>query len=187
MDFMQSSPLLLVLGTVLIYSGFGVSPWGIYTEQNIQVKLKLLDAQPGRWFVGQMFVIVGGMVAVAGLLSLIPNFRESPGTLLALAGGVAFVLGHIFWFWEVGLRAIRPERFAKNELPGWLYSTYSFFTLLALAAIGAAFWLQGTHALLGAGIFLGAGLVLVLTFLDRGVPPFVYYALTLIIGLRLLF
>jgi hypothetical protein len=187
MDYIQSSPLLLILGTVLIYSGFGTSPWGIYTEQNIQAKLKLLEAQPWRWFWGQALVIVGGMVAVAGLLGLIPLFRESRGALLALLAGAGFVLGHIFWFWEVGLRAVRPQRFAKNELPGWWYRTYSIFVLLALAAIGAAFWLQGTHAVLGAGLFGGAGLILVLTIMNKGVPPFLYYAMTLTIGLTLLF
>ena len=187
MNNIQIPALLLIFGTVLIYTGFGVSPWGIYTEQNIQAKLNLLAAQPGRWFWGQMIVIVGGMVAVVGLLSLKSNFRESPGALLALSGGVAFVLGHIFWFWEVGLRAVRPERFAKNELPGWWYYTYSFLVLLALGCFGAAFWLQGTHPVLGAGLLAGVLLVLGLFIKFQGVPPFVYYAMTLIIGLALIF
>jgi len=187
MDITQISALLLILGTTLIYTGFGVSPWGIYTEQNIQAKSKLLEAQRGRWFVGQAIVIFGGMVAVAGLLYLIPIFRDSQGALLAVMAGVAFVLGHIFWFWEVGLRAVRPQLFAKNELQGWWYRTYSIFVLLALAVLGAAFWVQGTHPVLGAGLFGGAGLTLVLTIIDKGVPPFVYYALTLAIGLTLLF
>jgi hypothetical protein len=187
LDNTQITALLLVLGTMLIYTGFGVSPWGIYTEQNIQAKLKLLEAQPGRWFVGQAIVILGGIIAVTGFLYLIPIFRDSRGALLALMAGVGFVLGHIFWFWEVGLRAIRPQRFAKNELPGWWYRTYSIFVLLALAVLGAAFWVQGTHPVLGAGLFGGAGLILVLTIMDKGVPPFVYYAMTLAIGLTLLF
>ena len=187
MDFIQITALLLILGTVLIYTGFGISPWGIYTEENIQAKLKLLEAQPGRWFWGQVLVVVGGMVAVAGLLGLIPVFRESRGALLAVMAGVAFILGHIFWFWEVGLRAVRPQMFAKNELPGWLYRTYSLCVLLALAVLGAAFWTQETHALLGAGLSGGAVLILVLTMMDKGVPPFVYYAMTLAIGLTLLF
>lgn len=187
MDFIQITALLLILGTVLIYTGFGVSPWGIYTEENIQAKFKLLEEQPGRWFVGQSLVILGGIVSVAGLLDLIPIFRESRGALLASMAGVGFILGHMFWFWEVGLRAIRPHLFAKNELPGWWYRIYSIFVLLALAVLGAAFWMQGTHPALGAGLFAGAALILALTMMDKGVPPFVYYAMTLVIGLTLLF
>jgi heme A synthase len=87
----------------------------------------------------------------------------------------------------VRLRTVQPQKFAKNELPGWLFPPYPIFILLALASFGVAFWLQGTHRVLGAGIFLGALLVLGLFLKFKDMPPFVYYAITLAIGLALLF
>jgi hypothetical protein len=125
---------------------------------------------------------------VAGSIFLIPLFSESQGILLAWIGGVGFALGHVFWIWHVGLRAAQPEKFAKNELPGsWLFAAYSFFILPGLACFGAAFWLQGIHQVLGAVIFLGALLVLGLFIKFKDMVPFVYYVMTLAIGLTLLF
>jgi len=94
-------------------------------------------------------------------------------TLLVKIGVVGIVLGHGFWIWNVGWRAFQPQKFAKNEIPGWLFGAYSILILLSLANFGVAFWLQGIHQVLGAGIFLGALMVLsenwLSFFLHRGV------------------
>jgi hypothetical protein len=183
----QITALLFILGTALIYTGFGAFPPRIYTEKNVQERLNLLAAHPRRWILCQLFVILGGITTVAGSIFLIPLFRESLGALLVRLGVLGFVLGHVFWIWHVGWRALQPQKFAKNELPGWLFKIYSIPTLLALASFGAAFWLQGIHRVLGAGIFLGALLVLGLFLKFKDMPPFIYYAMTLAIGLALLF
>jgi len=187
MDTSQSTSVLLILGTVLIYIGFGAFPWRIYTEKSVQEKLNLLAAHPRLWIVTQSFVFLGSLTVLAGTIQLIPIMRGSPGTFLSTIGVVGFVAGHVFWIWHVGLRAVRPEAFANNELPGGLFGIYSIFTLLALMGFGAAFWLQGRHRLPGIGIFLGALLTLGLFLKFKDMLPAVYYAMTLAIGLALLF
>ena len=187
MNTTQITSLLLILGTMLTYTGFGAFPPRIYTEKNIQEKLNLLAAQPRRWILTQTLVILGGLTSVAGSISLIPLFRGSQGALLAIIGAVAFAFGHVFWIWHVVLRAVQPQAFAKNELPGWLFKPYSILVLLALAGFGVAFWLQGIQLVLGAGIFLGALVILGLYLKFDDMLPFVYYAMTLSIGLTLLF
>jgi len=144
MDNIQITALLLILGTGLIYTGFGAFPPRIYTEQNVQEKLNLLAAQPRRWILSQSFVIMGGIAAMAGSVFLISLFRESQTALLVRISVVGFVFGHVFWIWHVGLRTALPQKFAKNELPGWLFKIYSIPTLLALAGFGIAFLAAGS-------------------------------------------
>jgi hypothetical protein len=187
MDISQVAALLLILGTGLIYTGFGAFPPRIYTEKDIQQKLDLLASHPRRWILCQSLVISGGIASMAGAIMLIPLFGKSQGALLVGIGVIGFVFGHLFWIWHLALRTRYPQKFAKNELPGWLYYAYSIPLLLGLALIGAAFWLQGIHPVLGAGIFLGALLVLGVFLKIKDMPPFIYYALTLTIGLTLLF
>ena len=187
MDIIQITALLLILGTVLIYTGFGSFPPRIYTSQNNQEKLNLLAAQPRRWILSQSIVILGGIIAVAGSTLLMRIFGEGQIALLARLSGIGFVFGHVFWIYHVALRAAQPQKFANNELPGWLYPVYAIPVLLALAGFGAAFWLQGINQVLGAGIFLAALLVLGLYLKFKDMPPFIYYAMTLVIGLTLLF
>lgn len=187
MNFIQITAFMLILGNVLLIAGFGAFPSLIYTGKNVQEKLDLLTAQPRRWILSQLLVILGSLVCMAGTVFLNLFFRESQGILPAGIGSVGFVLGTVFWIWIVGLRIVEPWRQAKDEFPDWLYKTFSILTLLGLAGFGIAFWLQGIHQVLGAGIFLGALLILGLFLKLKGMPPIVYYTLTLAIGLILLF
>lgn len=187
MNIIQITAFLLILGNVLVVAGFGTFPSVIYTGRNVQEKLDLLAAKPGRWILSQWLVILGGLVVVAGSVFLGIQFRGSQGILPAWISTVGFVLGNILWIWIVGMRIVEPWRQAKDEFPGWLFKTFSILTLLGLAGFGVAFWLQGTHRVLGAGIFLGALLILGLFLKFKGMPPIVYYAMTFAIGLTLLF
>jgi hypothetical protein len=187
MDNNQIAAFLLILGTALTATGFGIFPSQIYTEKSHQVKLGLLASNPQRWRLSQWVVILGGITTVSGSIFLFRLFSGHQGALLPGIGLVGFVLGHVFWIWQLVLRIVQPKLFANDELPGWLFTTYSVLTLFALAGFGVAFWLQGIHQVLGAGIFLGALLVLGLFLKFDSMPPIVYYAMTLVIGLALLF
>ena len=187
MDAIKITALLLILGNMLIVTGFGAFPSRIYTGKNIQEKLDLLTAMPRRWVFSQLLVILGDIVLVAGSFFLILLFLESQGILPAGIGALGFVFGQIFWIWIVGLRIVEPWRQAKDEFPDWLYKTFSILTLLGLASFGVAFWLQGIHRILGIGLSLGALLILGLFLKLKGMPPIIYYMVTLSIGLTLLF
>ncbi|TFH35651.1 MAG: hypothetical protein E4G99_06830, partial [Anaerolineales bacterium] len=93
MDITQITPILLILGTVLTYIGFGAFPPRIYTEKNIQERANLLAAQPRLWILTQSLVILGGITSVAGSIFLISLFRETQATLLASLAAVGFVCG----------------------------------------------------------------------------------------------
>jgi hypothetical protein len=187
MNIIQITAFLFLLGIVLLIPGFGAIPPILYTGKDIQQKLNLLAAMPGRWILSQSLVILASLVSMAASVSMILLFRESQVILLAVIGTIAFFLGHVFWIWQVGLRLVEPPKFAKNELPGWLFNAYSILTLLGLAGYGVAFWLQGNYRALGIGTILGALLILGLFLKLKGMPPIVYYTLTLAIGLTLLF
>jgi len=187
MENTQITALLLILGTALTATGFGIFPSQIYTEKSNQVKLSLLASKPQRWILSQLVVILGGITTVAGSIFLFLLFSERQSALLLGIGLVGFALGHVFWIWQLVLRIVQPKLFANDELPGWLFKSYSILTLLALAGFGVAFWLQEINQILGAVIFLGALLVLGLFLKFDNMPPIVYYAMTLIIGLTLLF
>ncbi len=187
MNSLQITALLLILGTVLTAAGFGIFPSRIYTSNDRQEKSNLLALKPRRWILSQSVVILGGITTMAGSACLFVAFKESQGALLFGIGTAGFLLGHVFWIWQLVLRIVHPEMFANDTLPGWLFRSYSILVLLALAGYGVGFWLQGDFRLLGIGIFLTSLMVLGLFFKFKGMPPIVYYAMTLVIGIALLF
>jgi hypothetical protein len=185
MYIIQVAALLLILGTTLTAIGFGLFPSRIYTSNNQPEKLNLLSSKPRRWVLSQSVVILGGIITMAGSIFLFLAFKESQGALLFGIGMVGLLIGHVFWIWQLVLRIVHPEMFANDTLPGWLFRTYSILILLGLASYGVGFWLQGNYLVLGLGIFFTSLLVLGLFFKFKGMPPIVYYALTLVIGMTL--
>jgi len=186
MNIIQVTALLLIAGTALTATGFGIFPSQIYTEKSNQVKMSLLAAKPQRWILSQSVVILGGITTVAGAIIFFLAFRESQGVLLPGIGLIGFVVGHAFWIWQLVLRIVHPEMFGNDTLPGWLFTTYSILTLLALAAYGIGFWLQGDSLVLGIGLSFASLMVLGLFLKFKTMPPIVYYALTLVTGVALL-
>jgi hypothetical protein len=187
MEINQITAFLLILGTVLIYIGFGAFPPRIYTEKDVQVKLNLLNAHPRLWILCQSLVIIGSIVTLVGLIILIPLFKDNQAILFIWIGVTGFILGHIFWIWHLLLRREQPDRFVKNELPGWLFWPYSILVLISLVNFGIGFWVQGIHRVIGIGIFFMALFVLGLFLRYKDMPPFIYYAMTAAMGVTLLF
>lgn len=187
MNMIQVTALLLILGTTLTTIGFGIFPSQIFTEKSKQIKLNLLALKPKRWILAQSVVLLGAVTTVVGAIFLFLSFRDSGNVLLFGIGLAAFVFGHVFWIWQLVLRIDQPKLFANDELPGWLFTMYSVLTLLALAGFGLVLWLGGNYLIPGAGIFIASLLVLGLFIRLKMMPPIVYYAMTLAVGVTLLF
>jgi hypothetical protein len=186
MDIIQITAFLLILGTVIMAIGFGTFPSIIYTGRDVQFKLDLLKAQPRRWVLSQLIVILGTLVSMAGSIFLILLFRESLGFIPAVISAVGFNVGHALWAWIVGMRITEPPRQAQDDFPGWMFRTFSILTLLGLSGFGIAFWLQGIHLVLGIGIILGSLSILGLFLKFKGMPPIIYFTITLVMGVALL-
>jgi len=186
MELSSLAGLALISGTIIVYVGFGSFPSRIYTESNVAVKEGLIESDPRRWRISQALVALGSMVSVAGLALVTVLMQGLAGAALAWVGLVAVIPGLLFWVWHLALRVVSPQDFARGELPRWHYYAYSVLTLAGLAAYGIAFWIEGSTPLFGIGLTFGAAVVLVLLYVFKGMPPFVYYALTLAIGLMLL-
>src|SRR3989304_537456 len=99
MNIIQITALLLILGTVLTYTGFGAFPPRIYTEKNIQKKLNLLAAHPRLWILTQTLVILGGIASRAGSIFPLSFLGGSQGALLAGIGVGGVGVGRGPWGW----------------------------------------------------------------------------------------
>ena len=105
---------------------------------------------------------------------------------MAYIGLAAVILGAVFWDGHVYLRAVDPEGFVEGRLIGWLFPAYALLTQLGLLAFGIAYLRAGYPAWLG-GITVGGAVVFfIVLFVLKDIPPFVYYILTFIVGIRLM-
>ncbi|MFN2222282.1 MAG: hypothetical protein ACK2UH_07000, partial [Candidatus Promineifilaceae bacterium] len=178
--------IALISGTALTYLGFGIFPSRIYTVRDIAIKLELVQTYPRRWSASQIGVILGAVASAIGFLLLAPLFQGTDGANLILFGVVAFLLGHILWIWHLILRIGDPPSFATAKLPSWHFTLYALLAPLGLLICGVSFWLLGAYNWLAIGLVVASLIYLAIMAIYRDIPPFLFYLLTLIIGMVLL-
>jgi hypothetical protein len=179
--------IALVGGTALTYVGFSLFPTRIYTIRDTAARLELVQTYPRRWSASQIGVILGAVASAIGFLLLASLFRGTGGANLSLLGVAAFLLGHILWIWHLILRINDPPAFATARLPTWHFTLYALLTPLGLLICGVSFWLHGAYSSwLGIGLVVASLIYLGIMAIYRDIPPFLFYLLTLIVGLVLL-
>ena len=137
------------------------------------------------WRLGQPLYALGALVAAVGVGSLAVE-DEASSALWLWGAGALLVLGALAWTWSVYRRALSPREFALGQLPGRPFVAYVWLTLAGLLLLGLGILWGDWPAWLG-WLVVGADAVFVIGYLRyRDIPPFVFYALLLVVGLAVL-
>ena len=73
----------------------------------------------------------------------------------------------------------------EGRLSGWLFPAYALLTQFGLLAYGIAYLRAGYPAWLG-GVTVAGAVIFIVLFVLKDIPPFFYYILTFIAGIRLM-
>ncbi len=99
-----------------------------------------------------------------------------------MAACLAFLIGAVAWSWSLYLRATRVSQFAFGTLPGWPFATYVLMTIGGIGLLGIGL-LTGDFPVWLGWLTLGADILFLAAYRFRDIPPFVFYALTFVVGL----
>ena len=176
----------LLVGSVLFIIAAFMPVSQVYVAPSPAAKLEIIESNRTAWTASQVLFGLGASIAAIGLGFVAYHLRGTPGAVWAYIGLAAVILGAVFWEGHVYLRAVDPESFVAGRLIGWLFPAYALLTQLGLLAFGIAYLLAGYPAWLG-GITLGGAVLFFIVYLVfKDIPPFVYYILTFIAGIRLM-
>lgn len=178
--------LVIVIGSILFLAGaFAPISLAVFGESDPDERLAIIEADQRAWQVDQIFYALGPIVTAVGAGLAMGRFADQPRSWLAALGVAALAVAAVLWAWHVGLRATDPEAFTAGALPGWMFTAYTLLTQAGLAASGIALLQTSTPRWVG-WLLIGAAVVLLIVFLIyRDLPPFIYYVLTLILGVML--
>ena len=98
----------------------------------------------------------------------------------------AVILGAVLWDGRAYLRAVDSEEFVEGRLIGWLFPAYALLTQVGLLAFGVSYLRAGYPAWLGGVTVGGAIIFFIVYFVLKDIPPFFYYILTFMAGVRLM-
>jgi hypothetical protein len=182
----KTSALVVMLGSVLfLIAAFLPISFRVFPEPSAARKLDALTSSPTAWFAAQIFFGLGALVTVLGVGLAAYGFRAQPFGGLAQASVAVLTLGTLLWVWHLGERTVDPAAFANGALSVWPLLLYFGLTEAGLALFGVALLGSGLPAWLGWVVIGSMALFFAIVVIFRDIPPFVFYAITLLVGIVL--
>ena len=178
--------IILLVGSVLFVTAAFMPVSRVFAEPNPAAKLEIIAGNRTAWSASQVLFGLGASIAAIGLGLVAHHLRPTPGAVWAYVGLAAVILGAVLWDGHVYLRAADPEGFVEGRLIGWLFPAYALLTQFGLLAYGVAYLRAGYPAWLGGVTVAGAVIFFIILFVLKDIPPFFYYVLTFIAGIRLM-
>jgi hypothetical protein len=183
--FDKAGAITIIVGSV-IFIAAAFSPISrIFGMPDAGERLEVILAAPNQWLVAQLLFALGSVVTVIGIGLLAFRTAGHDSSVYLTSSAVLMAVGAVLWSWHVYMRAVDPALFTAGEVPLWLFAGYSLLTMAGLASLGTALLQTVLPSWVGWLAIGSAALFLVLAIAFRDMPPFVYYLITLIIGVML--
>jgi hypothetical protein len=181
----RATALTIVIGSILFLAAAFAPISRVFAVRDSAQKLEIILGAPNQWVVAQLLFSLGSLVTVLGI-GMLAYRMSGPGVAIYLRISAAVMgIGALLWTWHVFVRAVEPALFTAGQIPVALFAGYSLLTIVGLALLGLAL-LQAGYQPWVAWLAMGsAALFLVLGLVFGDMPPFVYYLVTLTIGIVL--
>ena len=186
MSTQRVAATFLLVGSVLFIIAAFMPISQVYVAPTPATKLEIIYSDRTAWIASQVLFGLGASIAAIGLGFVAYHLRTTPGVVWAYLGLGAVILGAVFWEGYAYLRTIDPEGFAEGGPVGWLFPAYALLMQFGLLAFGVAYLRAGYPAWLGGTTIAGAVLFFIVLLTLKDIPPFFYYVLTFIAGIRLI-
>jgi hypothetical protein len=176
---------VLIFGSILFLVAAFSPISRIFAEPDAHKKLEIILNEKSAWTFSQVFFALGALITAAGLGLTVYQLRATPDSAWAYSALAALVIGAVLWSWDVYLRAADPPAFVAGTLPAWPFITYTLLTQAGLAVVGIVL-LRSALPVWVAWLLIGGSLLFFVLYLVlKDMPPFVYYILTLVAGIVL--
>ena len=135
------------------------------------------------WNISQWLFALGSIIVAIAVGLSSSQFRTLPGSAFAYFGFISILIGSLLWSYHVYLRGIDPTSFVEGLQPNWHFVAYTLLTIAGLVSLGLILLRSQIQIWVGWTFIIGSGLFFVLYVVFKDMPPFVYYLLTLILGI----
>jgi hypothetical protein len=183
MSMQRIAGSVLIIGSVLFFIAAFSPIAQVFTEPDATQKMEIINNGGSAWIVDQIFFCLGSLVTGAGLALTVNQHRNIPGATWAFLGVAAIALGAVLWSWNVYQRTIAPQAFVTGTLPVWPFIAYTLLTQAGLVAIGILLLRSTLPGWVGWMLIGGSIFFFVAFIILKDMPPFVYYILTILTGI----
>jgi hypothetical protein len=183
--------------------GLGIAMVGnVHAIHDPAVRLSTLERHRGLWILGQFLAAAGTAAAPLGFARFAQQLGRAqqhqsgpvkdsgagpgPAQKLATASAAAFLAGSPMFLVTLAGRAADIERFAYRRGPSWPFLSYAGLQTFGIGALGGALLLSPLKGPTATGAAASAPLFAAILLRYKDLPPFVFYAVELAAGIRLM-
>ena len=180
-----------IAGSMLFFVG-AVTPVNsrVFGTDDPLLKLLYIEQDPAAWDLAMTLLGLGRLIAAIGLVPLARSVQQvtDRGILGVIAYGAATLAigGAVSWVVISSVRIARsPFDVVFADASPWLFGTYRLFTRAAFIIFGVVLLLSGYPRWLG-WMLIVSGAIMFADLVTLVLPPFVHYAVFLILRAALL-
>lgn len=177
--------LTIIIGSILFLVAAFSPVSRIFGEPSPEKKLNIIMQSLNQWKVTQFLFAAGAIVTGIGIGLTGILFRNHSVTTTIYLSAALILLAAVFWVWHVYLRAVYPLAFTDRKIPVWLFAVYTLLTQAGLIVFGIALLSTGLPSCTGWLMIGSMVFFFLLTIIFKDMPPFVYYLMTLVIGVMI--
>ncbi|MFZ0546665.1 MAG: hypothetical protein WAM60_14560 [Candidatus Promineifilaceae bacterium] len=183
MGLQKLAGVVVVVGSLFFFvAAFSPISMAFFPESNSARQLEIIMNGRQAWTISHVFFGLGAVVTAVGIGLVAYHLRDLKGSSLAFLGVGAMVVGAVFWLWDVYLRTADPVGFVGGSYPAWHFVAYVFLTLAGLVAVGVVLLRSGVPNWVGWVVVVGSLVFMMAFVVFKDLPPFVFYLLTLLVG-----
>jgi len=145
----QIAGVLLIAGSTVFGLGAVIGVPRVFTVQDAEIRLRMLELHRGLWRVAQPLYGAGAVVAALAVGYLASGAADGRSRTALWGACVALLTGGLAWGWSLYLRGTRIAAFAFRTLPGWPFAAYVVLTTGGLMPLGVGLLLGGFPTWLG--------------------------------------
>jgi len=187
MNTQKIAAIALIIGSIFfLVAAFSPVSMAFFTERDEVTRLEIALDNRRAWTVSQILFSLGAVVAAVGIGLASYHFRSLAGPVLPFLAVAVVVAGAAFWSWHVYLRTVDPAALVEGTLPAWYFIAYTLLTQVGLITFGILLLRAAIPGWVGWVVIGGAILLFTVYLIVKDVPPFLYYILTLLMGIMMI-
>jgi hypothetical protein len=177
----------MVLGSLLfLVAAFSPISNRVFPQRSMERRAQLIEGAPRQWLGAQVLFALGSLATAGGLLAhAFSGKRGRPEPAPLRAGATVFTASAALWTAAVVQRSLHPLRFGRGALSRW--PSYASFlgAEAGLALTGLGLHPPEWPRWVGRTVTAASAALAALTLLFGDMPPFVFYLITMPLGVAL--
>lgn len=185
MKSLTAASLMIIAGSIIFLIASFSPTSRVYGEPLPEGRLAIINESRNAWTITQILFSVGAVAVAAGVSAAAFSLRPRQTHFLPIASVLSLAAGALLLTWYAYFKFADPQTWVHHHISNPIFLGYTFLTQAGLFLFGIALLRGGNLRRTSWFLLSAVAITFILTLIFRDMPPFVYYLMTLPVGIGL--